>query len=83
MAEAGLKHMKFLEAQGELVRKTDIAKEWGARALEYSNALDYLETRLPPLIEGKNQGDMRMIIRKEVRRIKENVLRTGQFCPAI
>jgi len=79
--DAALKTIKLQKERGELVPREDIAREWTARAKEYANTLDYMETRFPPLLEGKARDDMRVIIHRECRRIKDNLFRMGTFCP--
>jgi len=81
--DMALKGIKLQKERGELVARSDIAKEWTARATEYANSLDYMETRFPPLLEGKSRSEMRVIIHNECRRIKESLFRTGTFCPAV
>jgi len=76
-----LKKLKLSIAKGEYVKKEDIAKEWAGRMAEVGKGLDYLSTRLPPLLEGKSQGEMRTIISNETWEIRNNYARTGRFCP--
>jgi len=75
------KALKLAIAKGEYVPRDEVAKEWTGRMLEYCNGLDFLEMRLPPLMEGKTQVEMRSIIRDETRQMRERVVRTGRFCP--
>jgi hypothetical protein len=75
------KALKLAIAKGEYVPRDEVAKEWTGRMLEYCNGLDFLEMRLPPLLEGKTQIEMRSIIRDETRQMRERVVRTGRFCP--
>lgn len=65
-----------------LIPKDHIAKEWSARVAEVSSGLSALTDRLPPLLEGKAQPDMRQIISDETWRMRDHYARKGKFCPA-
>ena len=51
------------------------------RVHEVGKGLDYLETLLPPLMEGKSQGERRSIIHDEVWKLRDRFSREGRFCP--
>jgi phage terminase Nu1 subunit (DNA packaging protein) len=72
--------MKAQQTSGELVALSDISLASGTRAVEFTRGLEFLEHRLPPLLHGKTALEMRPIIRKETRAIRENYVRKGRFC---
>lgn len=59
-----------------------VAKQWAARIAEVAAGLTALADRLPPLLEGKAQADMRHIIDGEAWRMRDHYARKGKFCPA-
>jgi phage terminase Nu1 subunit (DNA packaging protein) len=65
---------------GELMPKAEIAVEWVARVIEVKNGLMGLAYRLPPLISGKADRDVRDIVKLNVRQLLENFSRGGRFC---
>ena len=65
-----------------LIAKDKIAKEWAARVAEVASGLSAMTDRLPPLLEGKTQADMRQIISDETWRMRDHYARKGKFCPA-
>lgn len=81
--DAEHKALKLSIARGDYVPRADLAREWGARMSEVTNGLDFLEMRLPPILEGKTQMEMRSIIREEIWKIKDRYYRTGRFCPPL
>lgn len=72
--------MKALHTKEELVARSDIAPLWSARILEVGTGLYALATRLPPLLEAKDQRQMAAIIRAEIRKLHERYSREGRFC---
>lgn len=87
--DAKLKYWKW-KAEGEKVRveqaKEDlipieqIAEAWAWRMAEVTTGLQSLASRLPPLLEGKTQGDMRAVIEAEVWKMRDSYCRSGKFC---
>jgi len=72
--------LKADKTDGDLIDKKDVAKQWAARLIEVANGLSSLSMRLPPLLEGKTQSQMRGIIDREQKAIRNNYYRTGRFC---
>ena len=64
----------------ELIPRENIASEWAWRMAEVANGLQALAMRLPPLLEGKTQIEMREIIDEEQWVLRDNYCRTGRFC---
>ena len=64
-----------------LIPKERISKEWAARVSEVANGMSALENRLPSLLEGKSQAEMRQIIGEEVWSLRDQYAREGKYCP--
>lgn len=82
-AKAEGERIKVEQTKANLIPKKDIANEWSFRVSEICSGLNALSMRLPPLLEGKNQIDMRDIIDSEVWNLRDNFARHGRFCPKI
>ena len=78
MAEAG--QIKVNQAREELIPKDEVHRQWGQRAAEYKNACYGLINSLPPLLEGRNQPEMRQTIDDHVWEMFKRVTRYGKFC---
>lgn len=70
------------QLSGNLIPRHQIAKEWSWRVSEVANGLGALADRLPPLLEGKCQAEMRQIIADETWKMRDHFARKGKFCPA-
>jgi len=75
--------LKNQQLEGNLISREDVTKEWAWRISEVTNGLCSLANMLPPLLEGKNQIEIREIIQEEVWKLRDNFARTGQFCPPV
>jgi len=64
-----------------LIPRETIESEWAKRAAEYKAGCFELENSLPPLLEGKSQGEMRRVVYDKVWSMFDRVCRTGRFCP--
>lgn len=69
------------QLKATLVSKEEISREWSARVAEVTSGLSNFGDRLPPLLEGKTRGEMSLIIREEVRNLREAYAREGRYCP--
>ncbi|MBW2609934.1 MAG: hypothetical protein JRC68_06290 [Deltaproteobacteria bacterium] len=78
--DSELKAFKLQVAKGEYVLRGDVAAEWAARVKEVSRGMEFLANRLPPLIIGKTEDEMQMLISNEVWEIRDRFARTGRFC---
>lgn len=81
-AKAEGERIKVEQTKANLIPKKDIANEWAWRMSEVTNGLNALAMRLPPLLEGKTQVEMREVIDKEQWVLRDMYCRTGRFCPA-
>jgi len=77
-AEEG--QLKVSQAREDLIDKTTVHKQWAQRMAEYKNGCFGLVNLLPPLLEGKNQGEMREAIEDYVWGMFKRVCRYGKFC---
>ncbi|MDZ7760837.1 MAG: hypothetical protein U5L00_11345 [Desulfovermiculus sp.] len=73
--------MKAQQTETELIPKDQVHKQWASRMAEYKNGCFNLENALPPLLEGKDQPEMRRVIYDYVWDMFDRVCRTGQFTP--
>jgi len=80
-AKAEGERIRIEQLKENLISREVIAKEWGWRMVEVANGLDALKDRLPPLLEGKDQTEMREVLDEEIQGLKENYWREGRFCP--
>ena len=64
-----------------LLSKSEIEKGWAWRMSEYKSGCENLEHSLPPLLEGKNQAEMRKTIGDYVWNLFDRVCREGGFSP--
>ena len=81
-AKADRERLRADTERGELVSKDKIEFQWTLRVAEVKGALYNLLSRLPPILEGKNQEEMRGLIESEVRLICETYSREGELCPS-
>lgn len=65
----------------ELFPKEEIAIEWAKRISEIRQGLLSLPVKLPPLLEGKTQVEMRPQIKDAVCRLLDAYARDGRFTP--
>ena len=73
--------LKNQQLEGSLVTWDEVSREWAKRAAEYKAGCFELENSLPPLMEGKDQPEMRKTIYEKVWSLFDRVCRTGTFCP--
>ena len=69
--------LQVAELKGLVKPIEQIAKDWAARMAVIVNGLTMYEDRLPPVLEGKSQGEMRKIIKQENRRLRDWYCRQG------
>ena len=79
-AHADIEETTRDQVRGAVVRAEDVGRSWGHRVSEVCGSLTALETRLPPILEGKNQDEMRELIAAEIRTIRVNHAREGEHC---
>lgn len=70
-------------ARDELIPRAEVGQAWAWRVAEVAAGLAALATRLPPMLEGKTQPDMREIIGAEVRQLRESYARAGKHCEEV
>ena len=79
-SKAEWEQIKVDKEKEELIPRKAIATMWATRLSEVSNGLQSLSMRLPPLLEGKSQPEMRTIIDNEQWQMRDNFCRKGRFC---
>lgn len=72
---------KVEEGAGKLVAWDTIDKAWSERVGLVCSGLALFRDRLPPLLEGRSQAEMRQILDREVRLLRENYAREGRYTP--
>ncbi len=83
VANADKMEIQVATLRGDLKPKDEIHEEWAARAAVIVNGLTMYEGRLPPLLEGKTQGEMRAIIKKENYRLRDWYCKQGEYTPGV
>jgi phage terminase Nu1 subunit (DNA packaging protein) len=66
--------------RGELIANADVIEQWSRRVSEVRQGLLSLETRLPPIVEGKTLREIRAAIKIEVGALLDGYARAGKFC---
>ena len=80
-AKAEEAEINVAKTRGDLISMADVLDQWCRRVSEVRQGLLSLETRLPPLLEGKTLREMRQSIKTEVYALLEGYARQGRYCP--
>lgn len=80
-AKAEEAEINVAKTRGDLISMADVLDQWCRRVSEVRQGLLSLETRLPPLLEGKTLREMRQSIKTEVYALLEGYAREGRYCP--
>ena len=75
--------IKSKQLEGSVVDWETIENEWAQRVVAVTTGLELFTDRLPPLLEGHNQIEMRDVIAKEVRYLRQSYARTGKYTPPV
>jgi len=76
-SRAQLKEIELLKVQGELLEREAIEREWGARVLEVSQALDRMGTALAPKCENRPARKIKKMIDAYTRDVREKYANQG------
>jgi phage terminase Nu1 subunit (DNA packaging protein) len=79
VAKAEAESIKVELLRGSVIKIDDIVKAGAWRVAELSNSLSALSLRLPSLLIGKTEIEMRSIISDEVWRLRDAFTRTGAW----
>ena len=74
--------MRADEAEEKFLPLEELDEEWGCRAGIYRAGLLSYSSRLPPLLIGKKQLEMREILHKESCLLLAALSKDHQYCPA-
>lgn len=74
--------LKNRKTREELVPWSEVETEWAGRVSVVTSGLEAFGDRLPPILEGKPRKEMRDIIKKEVRYLRDSYARKGKYCPS-
>lgn len=66
--------------RGKLIPVSEVDEQWCRRVSEVRQGLLSLETRLPPIVEGKSLREIRNAIKIEVDALLDGYARSGKFC---
>ncbi len=80
-AKAEKEELGVAQTKGEIIPKKTLADIWCARISEVRQGLLSLPDRLPPVLVGKTQLEIREIIHKEVVSLLEMYSREGKYTP--
>lgn len=80
-AKAINEELKTEKIKGQSAPVEEIYGAWASRMMEMAKGLESLVMRLPPVLEGKNQREMREIIYKQQQTLRNNFCRISKFCP--
>lgn len=70
-----------LERQGKVLPREELLPEWAQVYQEFRQACLGLENKLPPLLEGLNQDEMRQVLREHNRAALSALARPGTNRP--
>jgi len=73
--------IKNEQLNGSLIAWVDIETEWAGRVSIVTSGLEAFADSLPPILEGKPRKQMRDIVRKRVRLLRDSYARKGKYCP--
>ena len=76
-AQADKMEIQVKVLKGDLKPKDEIHRQWADRMAVVISGLTMYEGRLPPLLEGKTQGEMRVVIKKENHRLRDWYCKAG------
>ncbi len=80
-AKAESEQVKVEILKEKYIAKADISKQWAYRAGVYKSHLLAFASRLPPLLEGKNQLEMREIMTVEAINTLTDLTKNEKYCP--
>jgi phage terminase Nu1 subunit (DNA packaging protein) len=80
-AKAEKEEINVSLTKGELIPKKKLAEIWGARVVEVKQGLLNLADRLPPVLEGKSQQEIKSAVRQEMKRLLNMYSRDGEYTP--
>jgi hypothetical protein len=79
---AKLAKIQRLEAEGELMPKEEIVREWARRVVHVCGGFEGFADRLSVILEGKSRIEIYDIIKAEVRLLRETYARNGRYTPS-
>lgn len=78
---ARMAKLERLARQGELITKADVMEGWIWRCSDLKRGLYSWQSRLPPILEGKDAISMRLVLRDAVDELLNAFCRDGKFTP--
>jgi len=80
-AKAEREEIRVAQEKGKLIQEDEVSHQWALRMGEVANGLEMFVYRLPPLLEGRNQAEMRAILDDAQWKLRDHYCRAGKFCP--
>ena len=81
-ARARQENVKADAAEGRYIAKADLKVEWLKRSSLYRSGMLAMSSRLPPLLLGKSEVEMRSVLHSEACLILSALSQDHEFCPA-
>jgi len=76
-----LSKLERRQREGGLVPWSEIIPAWQSRVVVVTSGLETFADRLAPLLAGKGRDEIREVLRKEVRELRDQYARNGKYCP--
>jgi len=73
--------LKNEQTEGNLISLDEIKKQWSARVGVVTSGLEAFADRLPPVLEGKSKSEMKQLIKREIRELRDSYARKGKYTP--
>ena len=80
-AKADKERISADKLRGKLVNRNEVIRAWVSRVMEVTSGLEAFAKRLPPRRVGKNRAQMTIIIKDEVRNLRNQYARKGRYTP--
>jgi transcriptional regulator with XRE-family HTH domain len=78
-----LSKLERRQREGTLISWVEVVKEWVARVVVVTSGLETFADRLAPLLAGKGREEIREVLRKEVRELRDQYARNGRYTPEV
>ena len=80
-AKARVESVRADQAERSVFSREEVVSKWRKKNVAVCTGLELFADRLPPLLEGHNQLEMREIIDKEVGYLRNSYGTIGEYCP--
>ncbi len=80
-AKADREELAVKQLQDKVIERSEVEKEWCFRLQEVIKGIESQEVVFPDLFAGKSKDEIRDLVKKYNRRLRENYAREGRFTP--